>query len=324
VTRLVRVEILRLFSRRLVRIVGALALLLVAVIVAIDGANHTNDNAAEFARFNQQRLAGYEQARASFEDEQRAGRIPPDATFPTRAEVQADPQQCFPDPTTAEPFDCSPPKQPYAITVKLPDFGRAVAVICMILAFLIGASAAGAEWAAGTMQSLLYWEPRRVRVVFAKVLGLVVAAATAVVLAEALFTVAALIAAQTRGTTTGLTSDLWVSQALLVLRGIGGAAFAAILGFSIAFAARLTAAAVAVGFVYFAVLEQLVVAWKLWLGRYLIGPLLGGWLNWGFKVETGAGQPLTVSGQRAGATLALYAAAILAAATVWFRRRDVT
>jgi hypothetical protein len=323
VTRLIRVEILRLFSRRLVRIVGALALLLVAVIVAIDAANHSTDNAAEFARFNQQRLAGYEQARAEFEREQQAGRIPPEARFPTRAEVEADPQQCFPDPTTAGPFDCTPPKQPYVATVKLPDFGRAVAVICTILAFLIGASAAGAEWAAGTMQSLLYWEPRRVRVVVAKILGLVVVAAMVVVLAEALFTVAAFLAAQTRGTTAGLTRDLWVSQTLLVLRGIASAAFAGILGFSIAFAARLTAAAVAVGFVYFAVLEQLVLAWKLWLGRYLIGPLLGGWLNWGFQAETGAG-PLTFSGQRAGATLALYAAAILAAATGWFRQRDVT
>jgi hypothetical protein len=109
-----------------------------------------------------------------------------------------------------------------------------------------------------------------------------------------------------------------------VLRGIGSAAFAGILGFSIAFGARLTAAAVAVGFVYFAVLEQLALAWKIWLGRYLIGPLLGGWLNWGFEVETGAGRPLTLSGQRAGATLALYAVVILAAATVWFRQRDVT
>jgi ABC-type transport system involved in multi-copper enzyme maturation permease subunit len=324
VTRLIRVEILRLSSRRLVRIIGVLVLLLVAVIVTIDGSNSSNDTSAEITRFNQQRLAGYDQARAGFERDQQAGHIPPDATFPTRAEAEADPQQCFPDPDTAEPFNCTPPKQPYAITTKLPEFGRAVAVICAIVAFLIGASAAGAEWAAGTMQSLLYWEPRRIRVVAAKILGLLVVTATVVVAAEALFTAAALLAAQTRGTTAGLTSDVWTSHLLLVLRGIGIAAFAGILGFAIAFGTRVTAAAVAVGFIYFAVLEQLLVVWKPWLGRYLIGPLLDGWLNWGFHAETGDTRPLTLSGQRAGITLTLYAAAILAAATVWFRQRDVT
>jgi ABC-2 type transport system permease protein len=323
-TRLIRVEILRLFSRRLVRIVGALVLLLVAVIVTIDGYNHSNDNSAEITRFNEQRLAGYDEARAAFEQDQQAGRIPDDIPFPTRVEAEADPNQCFPDPDTARSFDCTPPKQPYAITTQLPDFGRAVAVICAIVAFLIGASAAGAEWAAGTMQSLLYWEPRRIRVVFAKILGLVVVTATVVLAAEALFTVAALLAAQTRGTTAGLSSDVWTSHLLLVLRAIGIAAFAGVLGFSIAFGTRVTAAAVAVGFIYFAVLEQLLVAWKPWLGRYLAGPLLGGWLNWGFEAEIGDGQRLTLSGQRAGVTLTLYAAAILTAATVWFRQRDVT
>ena len=322
-TRLIRVEILRLFSRRLVRVVGVLALLLVATIVTIDAANHSKDNAAEIARFDEQRLAGYEQARAEFEREQQAGRVPHDAAFPTREEAASDPHTCFPDPAAA--FNCAPPKQPYAITSKLPEFGRVVAVIGTILAFLIGASAAGAEWAAGTMQSLLYWEPRRVRVVIAKILGLVVVTATVVLAAQALFTGAALLAAQTRGTTAGLTGDIWTSQVLLVLRGIAAAAFAGILGFSIAFATRVTAAAVAVGFVYFAVLEQLVLAWKLWLVRYLVGPLLGGWLNWGLEVEPGEdGSLLALSGQRAGVTLGLYAVAILAVATIWFRQRDVT
>ena len=323
-TRLIRVEILRLAWRRAVRIVAALVLVLVAVIVAVDGYNHSNDTAAEITRFDEQRLAGYEQARAAFERDQQAGHVPKDIAFPTRAEAEADPHQCFPDPSTAESFNCTPPKQPYAVAAKLPDFGRAVAVICAIAAFLIGASAAGAEWAAGTMQSLLYWEPRRVRVVFVKIVGLFAVIATVVVAAEALFTAGAWLAGQTRGTTAGLTSGVWTSHLLLVLRAVGIAAFAGILGFSIAFGTRITAAAVGVGFIYFAVLEQLLFVWKPWLARYLIAPLLGGWLNWGLNAEPGNGPPLTVSGQRAGITLTLYAAAMLAAAAIWFRQRDVT
>jgi ABC-2 type transport system permease protein len=322
VIRLTRVEILRLRSRRLLRVIGVLTLLLVAVIVAVDAYQHSKDTAVEVAAFNEQRLAGYDAARAEFEQGQASGQIPDDATFPTREEAEAEPTMCFPDPAGTDSFECNPPKFPYVVAQQLPDFGRVVAVICAIAAFLIGASAAGAEWAAGTMQALLYWEPRRIRVVVAKVLGLVAVIAALVIAAEAVLTGAALLAGVLRGTTDGLTSDVWISHVLLVLRAVGLAAFAAVLGFSVAFGTRVTAAAVGVGFIYFAVLEQLLLVWKLWLARYLIGPLLGGWLNYGFN--EGLGDPVTLSGQRAGITLAMYALTILLVATLWFRQRDVT
>jgi ABC-2 type transport system permease protein len=322
VIRLTRVEILRLWSRRLLRVVGALVLLLVCIIVAVDAYQHSKDTTGEVATFNERRLAGYEEARIQFEQDQEAGRIPADASFPTRAEAEAEPYICFPEPSSVATFDCTPPRFPYVVTQQLPEFGRAVAVICAIAAFLLGASAAGAEWAAGTMQALLFWEPRRIRVVLAKVLGLVIVVAVLVIAAQALFTGAALLAGILRGTTAGLTGDFWISHLLLVTRAVGIAGFAAVLGFSIAFGARVTAAAVGVGFIYFAVLEQLLVAWKAWLANYLVGPLLVGWLNYGFDEEFGG--ELRLSGQRAGVTLAVYAVAILFVATVWFRQRDVT
>jgi ABC-2 type transport system permease protein len=322
VIRLARVEILRLWSRRLLRVVGALVLLLVCIIVAVDAYQHSKDTTGEVATFNERRLAGYEEARIQFEQDQEAGRIPADASFPTRAEAEAEPYICFPEPSSVATFDCTPPRFPYVVTQQLPEFGRAVAVICAIAAFLLGASAAGAEWAAGTMQALLFWEPRRIRVVLAKVLGLVIVVAVLVVAAQALFTGAALLAGILRGTTAELTGDFWISHLLLVTRAVGIAGFAAVLGFSIAFGARVTAAAVGVGFIYFAVLEQLLVAWKAWLANYLVGPLLVGWLNYGFDEEFGG--ELRLSGQRAGVTLAVYAVAILFVATVWFRQRDVT
>ena len=58
---------------------------------------------------------------------------------------------------------------------NLRDGVKAVAGIFAFMAFLVGATAAGAEWSAGTMQSLLYWEPRRVRVMVAKVAALAAA-----------------------------------------------------------------------------------------------------------------------------------------------------
>ena len=322
--RLVRMEILRLWSRRLLKVSASAVLLLVTAIVMIDGAQSSKRDAAAFERFKAERLAGYDAFVAA---------NPPAAGdgFPSRADVERDPAgSCFAAPITGDagPGDVnacgSPPKQPYVTVAKLPDFGRAVAVICAFAAFLIGASAAGAEWSAGTMASLLYWEPRRVRVVLAKVLGLVIVIGMLVIAAEALFSALALGAGSARGTTAGLTSGVWMSYLLLVGRAALFAGFAATLGFSIAFATRATAAAVGIAFVYFAILENLLVAWKVWLSPYVIGRLLFGWLENGSFVRGSGNEAVALTGVRSGITLAIYGLVMLIAATVWFRQRDVT
>jgi ABC-type transport system involved in multi-copper enzyme maturation permease subunit len=311
VTRLVGVEVLRLYSRRLVRIVVPLLLALVVVIVLIDASQASKGNVEEFEAFRQERLDDYDRVAAEYEERGQE-------MFVSREEVADDPgSACF----DSESCRSSGPSQPYLLSERLPDFGKAVAVICVLAAYLIGASAAGAEWSAGTMQSILFWESRRVRVVVAKVAGLTVVIAVVVIAAETIFTIAALLAAQARGTTRGMDGDAWNSHVLLVLRAIGMAAFAALLGFSISFATRVTAAAVGIGFIYFAVLEQLILFWKTWLAPYLITPLLGAWLDNGIEIDE---EGVSVSGGRAGITLAIYAAAMLTAATVWFRQRDVT
>jgi hypothetical protein len=311
VTRLIGVEMLRLYSRRLVRIVVPLLLVLVIVIVVIDAAQASKGSVDEFEAFRQERLDDYDRVAAEYEERGQE-------MFISREEVADDPENaCF----DSESCSSSGPPQPYILEERLPDFGKAVAVICVLAAYLIGASAAGAEWSAGTMQSILFWESRRVRVVVAKVAGLVAIIALVVVAAETIFTFAAYLAAQARGTTSGMDGDAWNSHLLLVLRGIGMAAFAGLLGFSISFATRVTAAAVGIGFIYFAVLEQLILIWKTWLAPYLITPLLGAWLDNGIEIEEDG---VSVSGGRAGITLAIYAAAMITAATAWFHQRDVT
>jgi hypothetical protein len=82
---------------------------------------------------------------------------------------------------------------------------------------------------------------------------------------------------------------------------------------------------VGIGFIYFAVLQQLLIVWKEWLLRYMIAPVLAGWLDYGIDfADGGEGDSLRLSGPRAGVTLAIYAAVMITAATVWFRQRDVT
>lgn len=320
--RLVRMEILRLWSRRLFKIASVGVLLLVTVIIVVDGANHTKNNAAAFEKYKASRLAGYDAFRA-------ANPQPPGQEFrPTREEVEKNPQGfCFGSSngeSSGDPCGSGPPKQPYETRTKLPDFGKAVAVICALAAFLIGASAAGAEWSAGTMQSLLYWEPRRIRVVVGKIVGLVAIIGLLVVVAEALFTGLSFAAGSLRGTTAGITSGALTSHLLLVVRAVLFAGFAVVLGFSMAFATRVTAAAVGIAFIYFAILENLLVAWKMWLAKFMIGPLLAGWLNNGIDAGGGRSGSFALTGVRSGVTLAIYAAVMLTAATVWFRQRDVT
>jgi hypothetical protein len=311
VIRLAGVEILRLSSRRLVRIVVPLLLALVVVIVVIDASQASKSNSDEFEAFRQERLEDYDRVAAEYEERG-------EELFVSREEVEADPGSvCF----DSESCNSSGPPEPYVLRERLPDFGKAVAVICVLAAYLIGASAAGAEWSAGTMQSILFWESGRIKVVVAKVVGLVAVIAVVVIAAEAIFTIAAMLAAQARGTTRGVDGDVWNSHVLMVLRGIGMASFAAVLGFSISFATRVTAAAVGIGFLYFAVIEQLIIVWKTWLAPYLITPLLAAWLDNGVEIEEDG---VSVSGGRAGVTLAIYAAAMLTAATLWFRQRDVT
>lgn len=315
--RLVLVEIRRLYFRRLVRIVVPLLLALVTVILVVDGYNSAKSSPAAEAAYQQRRADAYDRDVAFFERESGGaeGFEPP-----PKEEFLQNPDDCF------GPETCSVSrKRPYVTRTKLKEFGIGVGVICAIATFLLGASAAGAEWSAGTMQSLLYWESRRVRVVFAKVLGLFAVVAVTVVAAEALFSAGAVVAGELRGTTDGLTSGVWTSHLLLVLRAVGMATFAAVLGFSVAFGTRVTAAAVGIGFIYFAVLQQLLVVWKPWLLRYMIAPVIAGWLDYGIDFEVGEGRPtLRLSGPRAGLTLAVYAAVMVTAATVWFRQRDVT
>jgi len=318
VIRLVLVEIRRLYFRRLVRIVVPLLLALVAAIVVIDGFNSAKSSPAEEAAYRQRRAEAYEKDIAFFR-QLPEGQSPPEEELPSREQV-VNGDDCF------GPETCSVSrKQPYVTRTKLKEFGIGVGVICAIAAYLLGASAAGAEWSAGTMQSLLVWESRRIRVVVAKVLAVFAVVGGIVVLAEVLFSGGAVVAGQLRGTTDGLTSGVWTSHLLLVLRAVGMATFAAVLGFAIAFGTRVTAAAVGIGFIYFVALQQLLIVWKPWLIRYQIAMVIGAWLDYGIDFEIGEGvKPLRLSGPRAGLTLAIYTALMVTAATVWFRQRDVT
>lgn len=185
---------------------------------------------------------------------------------------------------------------------------------------VLAASYIGAEWHAGTMTTLLTWEPRRIRVFVAKAL---VAAAMAFIGLLALQAVLALVllpAAMSRGTTLGV-DTIWIrSVAGLLARGGAAAALAAAMACSLAFLGRNTAAALGIAFGYIAVVEPILRAvrpkWAPWLVFDNAGALvLGNRLDAAIFTRSPLG---------AGLVLGAYAAAGLLVAGALFARRDVT
>ena len=120
-TRLIGVEVLRLSSRRLVRIVVPLLLALVIVIVLVDASQASKTNVEEFEAFRQERLEDYDRVAAEYEERGQE-------MFISRESVEADPgSTCF----DSESCNASGPPQPYILRERLPNFGKAVAVICV-------------------------------------------------------------------------------------------------------------------------------------------------------------------------------------------------
>ena len=207
-----------------------------------------------------------------------------------------------------------------------------VSLALVMLSGLFGAAFVGAEYRAGTVETQLLWEPRRKRVLGAKLAA--VGASTFVIHAAllALLVAVALPAAWWRGTTAGAGDAFWLGLGGTIVRGGVISAVAAVIAAAVTAAARYTTAAVAV-----------------LLGYAIIGPiqvraaLLRGFRPWdlienAFAFANGGtvaryefasqhGVWVEVAGH--GPALALVYVAVYTAFIVWvaatvFSRRDVT
>ncbi len=282
-TGLLRAEILRLRSRRAARWLGLAAIVLIVVVQGV-----------AFAK------AG------------KHPQYPPGS--PTTEELRAQLiASCRLDQQGAPPdADCvkyasgvsAPGDHRYEAGRLLPDVARAVGVGVAILGFVVGASSIGAEWSAGTMQALLFWEPRRARVVLAKAAALVTVLLAFLAVAEVVGIATTVLNGALRGTTYGLTGGLWQSTLLGVGRCAGLVTFTGLVGF---------ARGPRPGWV-----------------RFVIGDNASALVTNGADVPAahvtpGYGRGLyRLTGQRAALTLAIYLVVLVGAFVVSFQRRDVT
>ncbi|HEV2756316.1 MAG TPA: hypothetical protein VG318_11145 [Actinomycetota bacterium] len=188
----------------------------------------------------------------------------------------------------------------------------------ILVGWLTGASAIGAEWQHRTVTALLTWEPRRGRVLGAKVAAAALFTIAVVVLLMALFTAVMVPAAAVNGTFAGVDGGWWADYLVAVARVAAVAAAASAVGFSLSTIGRNTAAGFGGGFAYLLIGEPLLRSWRPEWGDWLIGPNMGrvvyGAQDFGAAEQTMAG---------AAAIVALWALAALVLASWFFERREM-
>jgi hypothetical protein len=229
------------------------------------------------------------------------------------------------------------PRQPFVLGDALQPGALAVGAATAALLFVIGATWIGAEWSARTMTALLFWETRRLRVLTVKVFVLTLVAGVIGALAQAVWIGSAWAIASTRGTTSGLPKHFWSDVAALDGRCTLLAVLVALIGFAVAHLVRYTGAALGVGFVYFAIVENAVggvrPGWQPWLlSTNAAALVLKGGITLavpGTSVDRQSGQvqdyhDVTVSNLHGGLVFGGVTLALLLVGAWLFRRRDLT
>jgi ABC-type transport system involved in multi-copper enzyme maturation permease subunit len=209
--------------------------------------------------------------------------------------------------------------------VDLKQVVRGASISLLILGIALAASFMGAEWGAGTMTTLLTWEPRRGRVYAAKFVAAAIFAFVSAIIVLIVLSLALLPSALAHGSTAGANADWVRATTYSVLRGGLICALSAGIGLAIGSLARNTTAAVIVAFFYLFVLENLVRALTpQWIG-WLFGDNATEFVI-GHRVVVDTSQGPILSHGPVAALLGVGAyAAILSVAAVWmFLRRDVT
>lgn len=329
---LLRAEVLRFSARRFIRVLLLIAVvgyLVVTPLVAV----------TQFAKPSAAGLAAARQRIDGIVAEQNRQRA-----------------ECLAHPPTGKPTNipveelCGPPanpanydvgefigKRPFQLGSALPAGAVAMGAAVAALAFVFGATYVGAEWSSRSMVALLFWEPRRVRVMAVK-LGVIAGAAAALgVVAQGVWLVSAELIARTRGRTGGLPDGFWSHLLAQQGRSTLLVVVAALLGFGIANLLRNTGAALGAGFVYFAVVETAIrgfrPGWQQWLLTDNAAALVtrGGHriylANEGYVDQQGSyvasGREVVLSNLHGGLVLGLVTAALLAVGVWTFRRRDL-
>jgi ABC-type transport system involved in multi-copper enzyme maturation permease subunit len=194
-----------------------------------------------------------------------------------------------------------------------------ISVLCFLMVIVIGATAVGAEYRAGTVTTVLTWEPRRIRLLTARLAAVALVAIGFYLVINVVFVATWAIGAAANGITTGADAEFWQVLALVIARGAVLAAVLAVLSGAIATLGRNTGAALGIWFGYLIAVEA------------ILGNQVRETAPWTLTVSSAAffgWRTYTLSGHRVGPVagtlhVLLYVVVIGGAALAVFARRDV-
>ena len=323
--RLVGTEFRRLIARRFTRVLLGVCVIGYLIAVAFLYQSHAKPTAADYAQATAQRDGQIKEYAASVAQciaapggsEETCGSVPTASDFPVDQYLQNTPFR---------------PGQ-------VPDYTVAVGVAVALAGFALGATFIGAEWSSRNVVAWLFYEPRRIRLLGAKLLAVSGAVLVLSAVAQVIWALTARWLLAARGLPVSSlgdrAADFWTNvdgiqlrTALLVLPTLW-------LGFGIANLIRNTAAAMGMAFVYFVVLENVIRAINPALQPYLFTTGATAWVSHGgvtvngalvYNQEQGFVMPeqIHVSNLAGAVTLLVYAGVVLAVSIWTFRVRDIT
>ncbi|MDQ1743875.1 MAG: hypothetical protein QOE23_2214 [Pseudonocardiales bacterium] len=326
-SRLLRAEFARLAARRFTRL--ALGLGAVGYLLAIGLIWHTHNrvNPADIAQATARRDKLIVEITDQVEKCRRG------------ATTEQQRQECGQPPTPADfPADEFLRNHPF-LPEQVDDYALAVGVATAAAAFLLAGTFIGAEWSSKNLIAWLFWEPRRVRVMAAKLLALLSSVLAVAVLAQVVWFAVAKLLLHYRGLPVSRTGPLaahfWSHVVDAQLRAAPLVLVTALIGFSLASLMRNSAAALGVAFVYFAIVENVIRVWQPDLQPYLLTTSIAAWVaSKGFTVygkpvfdqQLGyvAPRAIHISNLHGGLTLVVLAVIATGAALAVFARRDLS
>lgn len=326
-SRLLAVELRRLFSRRLVVLAMVAAVAVAGLVVAVTWNSVQPMSAAEAEQaetFYQQQLDyweenGEEQIADCIEQEElEAERTGQEVDFGCE---QQEPQREWYFPTV-------PP-----LHETLPGLLLGVSLLLTFAALVVGTTFTAAEFSTGAMSNWLTFEPRRLRVYASKVVAAAIGVVPVVLVVLGVVIGGAWVVSNSQGLTDGTTSTMWSGVAWTAARVLALAAIGALVGAALGFLLRHTAAVLGVVIGYGIVVEAILSGLLPQLAPWTARTNLSGWTMHGTTYytsecvteATGTACEMTehaVSFGHSAAYLLVLTALIVIASALVFRRRD--
>jgi ABC-type transport system involved in multi-copper enzyme maturation permease subunit len=207
-----------------------------------------------------------------------------------------------------------------ALGVKRENVITTVSVLTYLLVIVIGASAVGAEYRAGTVTTILTWEPRRVRLLTARLAAAAIVGMAFFLVVHLLLVGGWMVGAALRGTTAGTDSDFWRELVSVIVRATVLAGVLAAVSGALASIGKNTAAAMGIWFGYLIAIEAILRGQLSAAVPWFLIPNAAAFYGWeairsdGHSVAAGAG----------ALRLLLYLVVVGVVALGVFQRRDVT